>query len=52
MVILQEIFSVNQSLMNMGFSVTILACYNLHINFLYAVFMLVTKPTNEAKDQD
>lgn len=50
MLILQEIF-VNQSLMNVSFSIKMLSFHNLHINFLYAVFMLVTKPTNEAKDQ-
>lgn len=51
MLILQEIFSVNQSLMNVSFSIKMLSFHNLCINFLYTVFMLITKPMNEAKDQ-
>lgn len=51
MLILQEIFSVNQSLMNVSFSIKMLSFHNLRINFLYTVFMLITKPMNEAKDQ-
>lgn len=52
MLIRQEILSVNQSLMNEFLSIKMLAFCNLHINFLYTVFMIVTKPKNKAKDQD
>lgn len=38
--------------MNEFLSIKILAFCNLLINFLYTVFMIVTKPMNEAKDQD